>query len=164
MTSASLSAPLLVADDSDDDVTAVRWALGKAGVHRPVRRVATGAELLAYLRRTGPYAASGAPGGSARHAAPTPALILLDLNLGPDDGREVLAALKADPALQPIPVVVWTTSAHPDDVTRCYAHGASGYAVKPVDAGRLVETLRDIARYWFARMVLPAVPRDPRGA
>ena len=130
-------------------------------MQRSLRRVATGADLLAYLRRTGPYAPAGAPAGAARDAAPTPALILLDLNLGPDDGREVLAALKADPALQPIPVVVWTTSAHPDDVARCYAHGASGYAVKPVDAARLVDTLRDIARYWFGCMVLPPSRRGP---
>jgi CheY-like chemotaxis protein len=144
--------PLLVVEDSDEDYTALRWALRKVGVERPVHRCATGADLLAYLRHTGPYA-PGAIGGDA--PPPPPALILLDLNLGADDGREVLAELKADARLRRIPVVVWTTSAHPRDVEHCYEHGASGYATKPVDVAQLVEALRDVTRYWFARVVLP---------
>ena len=156
--------PLLVVEDSDEDYAALRWALGKVGVERPVRRCATGSDLLAYLRRAGPYApdhpGAAAPGGAPADAAPTPALILLDLNLGADDGRDVLAELKADAALRSIPVVVWTTSAHPNDVAHCYAHGASGYATKPVDVGRLVESLRSVTRYWFGCVVLP----DTEGA
>jgi CheY-like chemotaxis protein len=165
MTAADDALPLLVVEDSDDDYAALRWALRKVGVERPVRRCATGEDLLAYLRHTGPYA-PGAPGGADRtaDAAPTPALILLDLNLGADDGREVLAALKADAALRRIPVVVWTTSAHPGDVDHCYAHGASGYATKPVDVGQLVESLRNVTRYWFGCVILPeTAPGSPTG-
>lgn len=153
---ASDELPLLVVEDSDEDYTALRWALRKVGVERPVRRCASGADLLDYLRRTGPYGPDGA-------AAPTPALILLDLNLGADNGRDVLATLKADASLRRIPVVVWTTSAHPDDVAHCYAHGASGYATKPVDLLQLVESLRNVTRYWFGLMILPDVP-PPRAA
>jgi CheY-like chemotaxis protein len=153
-------APLLVVEDSDEDYTALRWALGKVGVARPVRRCVTGTDLLAYLRRTGPYA-PGAPGAAD---APAPALILLDLNLGADDGRDVLAALKADAVLRRIPVVVWTTSSHPQDVETCYANGASGYATKPVDVGLLVESLRSVTRYWFGCVILPdAAPGATRG-
>lgn len=161
---AAPSRPLLVVDDSDEDVTALRWALGKAGVARPVRRCASGAELFAYLRAASAEERVAPPADAPPADAPPPALILLDLNLGVDDGREVLAELKADDALRRIPVVVWTTSAHPEDVDRCYASGASGYATKPVDAAQLVDTLRDVARYWFERMVLPAPPAPPRRA
>ncbi len=155
--------PLLVVEDSEEDYTALRWALRKVGVERAVRRCATAADLFDYLRHTGPYAPD-APGGPAD--APTPALILLDLNLGADNGRDLLATLKADAALRRIPIVVWTTSAHPDDVAHCYAHGASGYATKPVDVGQLVESLRDVTRYWFGCVILPDVaPGAPaRGA
>jgi CheY-like chemotaxis protein len=153
-------APLLVVEDSDEDHAALLWALGKVGVGRPVRRCATGADLLAYLRREGPYA-PGAPGGGD---APPPALILLDLNLGADDGREVLAELKADAALRHIPVVVWTTSAHPGDVAHCYEHGASGYATKPVDVTRLVDALRQVTSYWFGCVILPDAPPGRRPA
>lgn len=147
--------PLLVVEDSDEDYTALQWALRKVGIERQVRRCASGADLLDYLRHTGPYA-SDTPGAAE---APTPALILLDLNLGADNGRDVLTALKADAALRSIPVVVWTTSAHPDDVAHCYAHGASGYATKPVDVMQLVESLRNVTRYWFGCVILPATAR-----
>lgn len=143
--------PLLVVEDSDEDYTALRWALGKVGVARPVRRCTTGTDLLAYLRRTGPYA----PGAAPAVPAPVPALILLDLNLGADDGRDVLAELKADATLRRIPVVVWTTSAHPGDVAHCYEHGASGYATKPVDVTQLVDALRQVTSYWFGCVILP---------
>ena len=145
--------PLLVVEDSDEDYAALRWALRKVGVERPVRRCATGADLLDYLHHTGPYA----PGTSGPDDAPAPALILLDLNLGADDGREVLAQVKDDAALRRIPVVVWTTSAHPEDVEHCYTNGASGYATKPLDVDQLVASLRDVTRYWFGRMILPDV-------
>lgn len=137
--------PLLVVEDSEEDYVALRWALRKIGVDRPVRRCVSGAELLDYLRRAAASAAD----------APAPALILLDLNLGADDGRDVLEALKADASVRHIPVVVWTTSAHPEDVAHCYAHGASGYATKPVDVGQLVESLRSVTRYWFGCVILP---------
>ena len=152
MIAAQDSAPLLVVEDSEEDYTALRWALGKVGIDRPIRRCATGGEVLDYLRHEGAYAAGGAD-------APAPALILLDLNLGADDGRDVLTALKADAALRRIPVVVWTTSAHPDDVAHCYEHGASGYATKPVDVMQLVDSLRNVTQYWFGCVILPDLPR-----
>lgn len=146
--------PLLVVEDSEEDYTALRWALRKVGFDRPVRRCATGADLLDYLRHTGVYA----PDAASASAAPTPALILLDLNLGVDEGRDLLATLKADAAFRRIPIVVWTTSAHPDDVAQCYEHGASGYATKPVDVGQLAESLRNLTQYWFGCVILPAAP------
>ncbi len=142
--------PLLVVEDSEEDYTALRWALRKVGIDRRVLRCASGVEVLDYLRHTGAYA------GERAAYAPVPALILLDLNLGADNGRDVLAALKADAALRRIPVVVWTTSAHPDDVAQCYERGASGYATKPVDVDQLVESLRNVTRYWFGCVILPS--------
>lgn len=145
--------PILVVEDSDEDYTALRWAFDKLGVTRPVRRCTSGDDVLAYLRRTGAHAAA---------REPLPALIFLDLNLGPDDGRDVLAVVKADDELRKIPVLVWTTSAHPVDVDYCYFHGANGYATKPVDVSRLLGTLRTVASYWFDYMMLPELPNPWR--
>ena len=147
--------PLVVVEDSDEDYDALRWALRKVGVDRPLHRCASAAELFAYLRLAGaqPHAGPSVPGtgtGAAR-----PALILLDLDLGADSGHEVLASLKADPRHCAIPVVVWTTSMDPDDVTRSYASGASGYATKPAGVHQLVTALRAFKEYWFGTMLLP---------
>lgn len=145
MPNAPAERPIVVVEDSDEDFTALRWALQKIGVDRPLRRCANGAELFAYLRR----------GDGDAPKSPAPGLIFLDLNLGADDGRELLEELKADAALRRIPVVVWTTSTHPQDVDHCYAHGASGYARKPADVEQLLGALRDVTRYWFSCVVLP---------
>ena len=63
--------------------------------------VEDGEELLDYLHQRGKWA-----GG-----APRPGLILLDLNMPKLDGREALRAIKADPSLRQIPIVVFTSDA-----------------------------------------------------
>ena len=144
--------PLLVVEDNDEDFESLRWALRKIGVDRPVRRCVGGGDLLDYLHRS----ASRTARAYDSDAPQWPALILLDLNLGADDGREVLAAIKADDGLRHIPVVVWSTSTHHADVETCYRRGASGYAAKPVDSDRMMHTLRIITSYWLDCVTLPS--------
>ena len=93
---------ILMADDDDDDRLMARDALAEGRAASDLRFVGDGEELLHYLRREGPYADPA--------AAPRPGLILLDLNMPKVDGREALAAIKGDPALRSIPVVILTTS------------------------------------------------------
>jgi len=68
-----------------------------------------------------------------------PAAITLDVMMPELDGWSVLAALKGDPALADIPVILVTII---DDRQRGYALGATDYMVKPIDRQRLVDTLR----------------------
>jgi PAS domain S-box-containing protein len=63
-----------------------------------------------------------------------PAAIILDIKLPDLDGWTVLAALKGDPELADIPVIVLTIV---DDRARGYALGAAEYLVKPIDRKRL---------------------------
>jgi two-component system response regulator len=63
-------------------------------------------------------------------AAP-PDLILLDLNLPTMNGHEVLAALKADPVLRRIPVMILTTSQVEEDKVLAYTLGAERFLIKP---------------------------------
>jgi len=57
------------------------------------------------------------------------------------DGWTVLAAIKGDPALADIPVVLMSIV---EQKNRGYALGAADYLVKPVDRAKLVETLRHV--------------------
>jgi CheY-like chemotaxis protein len=59
------------------------------------------------------------------------------------DGWTVLAALKADPDLADIPVIMLTMV---DDRNLGYALGASEYLTKPIDRERLVAVLRQHRR------------------
>ena len=54
------------------------------------------------------------------------------------DGWTVLAALKGDPALAAIPVVIVTIV---DEQRRGVALGAAGYLTKPIDRERLIEVV-----------------------
>ena len=58
---------------------------------------------------------------------PRPDLVLLDLNLPRLDGREVLAAIKKDPDLKQIPVVVLTSSRADEDLLKAYDSHANCY-------------------------------------
>jgi CheY-like chemotaxis protein len=58
------------------------------------------------------------------------------------DGWTVLAAIKGDPALADIPVILMTII---DEKNRGYALGAADYMVKPVDRERLAAVLRRIS-------------------
>ncbi|MFN3650895.1 MAG: response regulator [Armatimonadota bacterium] len=68
-----------------------------------------------------------------------PAAITLDVMMPVRDGWSVLTALKADPELSDIPVVLLTIV---DDRNIGYALGASDYMTKPVDWGRLASVIR----------------------
>jgi GAF domain-containing protein/CheY-like chemotaxis protein len=82
-------------------------------------------------------AAGGEEG--VRHARELqPDVITLDVLMPGMDGWSVLAALKADPGLADIPVVMLTML---DDRNLGYALGAADYLTKPIDRERLVAVL-----------------------
>jgi CheY-like chemotaxis protein len=70
-----------------------------------------------------------------------PAAITLDVMMPEIDGWTVLAAVKGDPDLADIPIVLVTIV---DERQRGYTLGATEYLVKPVDRDRLLETLHAI--------------------
>ena len=138
---------IVVADDDPDDRMMTEEALRAARLANDLHFVEDGAELIAYLRRTGEY--------ERESTSPRPGLILLDLNMPRMDGREALAVIKADPNLRRIPVVILTTSRAEEDIYRSYDLGVSGYVAKPVTFDGLVTALTNIGHYWFEVVELP---------
>jgi len=67
-----------------------------------------------------------------------PAAITLDVMMPDMDGWSVLRALKADPGLREVPVIMVTMV---DDKTRGYSLGATDYLTKPVDREMLLQML-----------------------
>jgi CheY-like chemotaxis protein len=110
--------------------------------------VENGEELLDYLKRRGRFAPPA--------SAPSPGLILLDLNMPRKDGREALREIKEDPELCTIPVVILTTSKADTDIARIYELGANSFIAKPVSFDGLVDVMRVLGRYWFEIVELPA--------
>jgi two-component system chemotaxis response regulator CheY len=66
----------------------------------------------------------------ARHG-PDVALVVLDVNMPRMDGEEALQAIKADPRLAGIPVMMLTTESERSRVLGFIQKGAANYLMKP---------------------------------
>ena len=83
-----------------------------------------------------------------------PAAITLDVMMPDMDGWSVLAALKVDPTLRDIPVIMLTMVDEPE---RGFTLGASDYATKPVNRQRLSQILK---KYTCLRPPCPVLVVD----
>jgi CheY-like chemotaxis protein len=135
---------VLLVEDDPGDVLMTREAFEDNKVANVLHVVSDGAEAMDFLHKKGDHV-----------GAPTPDLVLLDLNLPRMDGREVLAAVKADDELRQIPIVVLTTSEAEEDVLRSYALHANAYVTKPVDFERFIEVVRKIDDFFVSVVRLP---------
>lgn len=139
---------ILICDDDEDDRMLTQQALEDAHVSNSVRFVEDGEQLLDYLHQRGKFA--GETG-----LAPRPGLILLDLNMPKLDGREALKAIKEDPSLRDIPIVVLSTSRLDEDIIRSYQLGVNSFITKPMTFSGLVEAMNVLGRYWLEIVELP---------
>lgn len=125
--------PILLVEDDPTDALAIKRALRESHVVEALIHVPSADKALAHLQ---------APGNDR------PALILLDLHMPGTDGIEFIEAIKNDPSLRDIPVVVLTASEEPRDVFDSFDLGIAGYMVKSPSYDGLVETIRTILSYW----------------
>ena len=137
-------AEILLVEDNDNDVELMRIGFRRAKFAVNLHHVANGEECMKFLRNQSEFA-----------QAPTPDIVLLDLNMPRMDGREVLAAIVADPLLCQLPVVVLTTSDSQEDLLASYKLRCSSYIVKPVDFDQSARVVQGISEYWFTLVVLP---------
>jgi len=137
-------AQVLLVEDNVDDVELTLEALKDSKVRMDVHVVPDGIAAMKFLRRQEEYLHK-----------PRPDLILLDLNLPLMDGREVLKAVRDDPDLTDLPVVVLTTSQSEEDVCKAYQLHANCYISKPVDFRQFSEIVKQIEGFWFQLVKLP---------
>lgn len=144
---------ILLVEDNPDDVELALLALEEYNIANRIHVVRDGAEALDYLFCRGAY--------DGRNADDKPKVILLDLKLPRVDGLEVLQAIKADPQLRQIPVVMLTASNQETDLVRSYELGVNSYIVKPVDFDQFKDAMRSIGFYWLLLNQNPAPGSDP---
>ena len=135
---------ILLVEDNPGDVMLVEEALSDSKVRNRLHVVSDGEQAMEFVRRQGEHA-----------GAPRPDLILLDLNLPKESGREVLREVKTHPDLKTIPVVVLTSSKSDDDVINSYELHANAYILKPVDFHQFMKVMRAIEDFWFVTVKLP---------
>tara|TARA_R110002073_G_scaffold332410_3_gene518360 strand:- start:93320 stop:93754 length:435 start_codon:yes stop_codon:yes gene_type:complete len=129
---------ILLVEDNPADANLLLRKMKQAKVPYTMHVVQTGLEALDFVQHKGVYADS-----------PALDLILLDLNLPGIDGREVLKAIKSDPKLRTIPVIVFTSSEAEDDIAQSYELSANAYVRKPLDLAGYQTIVDAIDGFWL---------------
>ena len=145
--SESRPAVILLVEDNENDVELSREGFRMSKLVIDLRHVRDGEECMAFLRKKGLFA-----------DAPTPDIILLDLNMPRMDGREVLAEISKDETLRHVPVVILTTSKDEAEILKMYQLRCSSYIVKPVNFEQFLHVIQTFTNYWLTVVVLPARP------
>jgi CheY-like chemotaxis protein len=131
--------PILLVEDDARDLELALLALERSQLANEVIVVRDGAQALDYLRREGEF---------ADRVEGNPAVVLLDLKLPKVNGLEVLQAVREQPALRSIPIVMLTSSQEESDVLRSYELGVNAYVVKPVEFKQFVAAIADLGVFW----------------
>jgi chemotaxis family two-component system response regulator Rcp1 len=132
---------ILLVEDNAADVAFTRQVLRRSSLKGNLTVARDGEEALAVLAGPG-----------------RPDLVLLDLNMPRMDGLEVLEAVKGNPDLRAIPVIVLTSSIADEDVERAYASHVNAYIRKPVGLEDLSRIIDAIDLFWCTVAVLPGLP------
>jgi two-component system, chemotaxis family, response regulator Rcp1 len=129
---------ILLVEDSPSDANLTIRSLKSSNLTNQIHWVEDGETAMEFLRQS-----------------PRPDLILLDLNLPGMNGCEVLQAVKADPQLHKIPIVILTTSDNQTDINFAYQMNANCYITKPVDIEQFVQAIQIISTFWLTVVKLP---------
>jgi len=135
---------ILMAEDSPSDAAITQEAIKSSKLLNRLHIVDNGEDVLLFLQKEGLYA-----------GAPTPDLILLDLNMPRMNGYQVLTEIKEHSQWKQIPVVILTTSKSELDVATAYKLHANCYVSKPMDFDKFSEVVRSIESFWFSIVQLP---------
>jgi len=133
---------ILVVEDDPDDQVFTRRALESFRPPLSYRFVSDGQSALDYL--TG--------------ATPRPAMLLLDLNLPRLGGLRVLEAVRNNPSLHGLPIVVFTTSSGSDDRCRSLSLGAKAFVTKPENIDEYMEVVRSAIASGLQQDLLAPAP------
>ena len=136
---------ILLVEDDLDDARVTLQALKSGKLQCRVTLVCDGEEALTFLFRKGEFA-----------LAPTPNLILLDMELPKKDGRQVLAELRAHEELKDIPVIVLTASLVHRAILLAQRLHVDAFMTKPVDWEKFLHAVKSLRRSWLSELVLSA--------
>jgi CheY-like chemotaxis protein len=118
-------------EDDPDDRYLTSAIIEELGIHVPLKFLSSTEDLFPTLEQGAPL------------------LILMDFNLHPETGIEVLQKIRRQSSFQHIPVVLLGDTANPDFVSQCYRYGANSYAVKPTTIEATKNKIGLFFKYWL---------------
>lgn len=138
---------ILLVEDNPNDIELTLEALIEHNLANRVVVLNDGVQAMEYLNYEGPY---------KNRERETPAVILLDIKMPRMDGIEVLQAIKIDPVLKVIPVVMLTSSREEPDLKKCYDLGVNAYVVKPVNFKDFFAAVKQLGIFWAVLNEIPS--------
>jgi len=133
-------------EDNPGDVHLLRLALAQTGHAYALHVLYDGAEGLRFIREQ----------RTRETGEPKPCVIVLDWHLPKHDGHEVLRAIKHEPDLSHVHVVVLTSAASPKDEIEIRQLGVELYRRKPCDLDEFVEVALIILEICHGRPMMSA--------
>ena len=137
-------AEILMVDDDEGDTLMAQEALEESKFSNNFHVVHDGVDAVDFMEKKGAYG-----------DAPTPDLVLLDINMPRMNGHEVLTWMRAHEHYRYTPVVMLTTSNSNDDIIKSYEKQANCFITKPVDLPKFNEVVRAIDEFWTGIVQLP---------
>jgi CheY-like chemotaxis protein len=132
---------ILQIDDDPDDVFLLKSVFLQAGISNPIQLATDSESAISYLTQ------AASQGDKNRH--PMPCLIMLDIKLQHKTGLEVLAWIRQQPSLKRLVVIMFSSSALPEDIDRAYDLGANSFIEKPVNYEQSLELARLLKGWWL---------------
>lgn len=137
-TSLSQTRGLIVAvDDDADDIDLLRLLLRKAGIPHPLQIYGEGEAVVKAL--------SDLVNKSLQ--ALSPLLCFLDVKMPAMGGLDVLRWIRSQRALDPVPVIMLSSSDHPEDIKQAAQHGAQCFLAKYPQPATLREVIVEAERF-----------------
>jgi CheY-like chemotaxis protein len=141
--------PILLGEDDENDMFLLRRAFDAAAVQNPLYVARDGQEVIDWL--------AGVDGFSNRAEHPVPCLLILDLKMPRKSGMDVLEWRRRQPILNCLPVVVFSSSAHPYDIEKAYRLGANAFVVKPSSNAERAQFVQNLKGFWLQFNEPPAI-------
>lgn len=135
---------ILLVEDNEGDILLTTEALEEKKIVNKISVARNGQEALDFVLKQNNY-----------KDAPTPDLILLDVNLPKKNGHEVLQIIKTTESTQEIPVIMLTTSSSEKDINLSYKYHANCFITKPVEVEAFLNAIASIEDFWLTIVKLP---------
>lgn len=113
--------PVVVVDDDEDQHFVIKRCYEKASLKNELKLLYNGRDLIKFLKQV------------QEEGTLLPAMVLLDINMPGMNGIEALAEIRKLKGMEKLPVIImFTSSASPDDIQSSIDKGANGYWIKPM--------------------------------
>ncbi|WP_138994595.1 response regulator [Larkinella sp. C7] len=131
---------LLYVEDNPDDADVFGRVMRKMEKTISYKVINVGSEALDYLSAEGKY---------QTETAPLPKLLLLDLDLSEYSGFDIIERARSLSRTRLLPIVVFSTSDNPQDISQSFQLGANAYVVKPGTYQSIGQLLRRLCDFWL---------------